>query len=198
VSSAIETKNINIVYRQSRKLNDFAASLLSMMGGDRSALGELPDDSIHDGVPPVLLEHAIDIDTAACWVADRISEVESSVKQMPTIAVLVNDEKDVRPMADLLTKYLEDINLKAVPCEEGQALGEGADVRVFDIKHIKGLEFEAVIFVGVDKLADDKPELFDRYLYVGTTRAATYLGMACYDALPEQMHILRGSFSEKW
>ena len=27
------------------------------------------------------------------------------------------------------------------------------DVRVFDIQHIKGLEFEAVFFVGVDRLA---------------------------------------------
>ena len=198
VSSAIEAKKINVVYRQSRILNDFAASLLTMMGGDESALGVLPEHSIHEGVPPVLLEHAIDISTAAQWVAERIFEVEQSVKQMPTIAVLVNDENDVKPMAELLTTYLEDITLKAVACEEGKALGEGTDVRVFDIKHIKGLEFEAVFFVGVDTLAQQKAALFDRFLYVGTTRAATYLGMACYDVLPEKMHCLRGSFVDKW
>lgn len=198
VSSAIEAKNINIVYRQSRTLNDFAASLLTMMGGDESALGVLPEHSIHEGVPPVLLEHATDISTAAQWVAERIFEVERSVKQMPTIAVLVNDENDVRPMAEQLTTYLEAITLKAVACEEGKALGEGTDVRVFDIKHIKGLEFEAVFFVGVDTLAQQKAVLFERYLYVGTTRAATYLGMACYDMLPDKMHTLRGSFVDKW
>lgn len=66
-------------------------------------------------------------------------------------------------MAKALTDALEDVNLKAVACEEGKSLGEGVDVRVFDIQHIKGLEFEAVFFAGVDKLAIQKPELFDRY-----------------------------------
>ena len=40
---------------------------------------------------------------------------------------------------------------------------------MFDIQYIKGLEFEAVFFVGVDQLAANQPELFDKYLYVGTT-----------------------------
>ena len=120
------------------------------------------------------------------------------VKQMPTIAVLVNAEEDVKPMADRLTSYLEEVNLKAVACEEGKALGENADVRVFDIQHIKGLEFEAVFFVGVDRLAEQKPELFGRYLYVGATRAATYLGMVCYQNLPVKMQSLADNFDARW
>jgi DNA helicase IV len=130
------------------------------------------------GVPPVLVEKIDKNSAAAGWVADRIKEVERSVKEMPTIAVLVNSEADVKSTAEALSACLENINLKAVACEEGKALGEGTDVRVFDIQHIKGLEFEAVFFVGVDKLVEQKPELFDRHLYVGATRAATYLGMA--------------------
>ncbi|MFZ6720231.1 ATP-binding domain-containing protein [Undibacterium sp. Ji49W] len=197
VSSRISVESINLVYRQSRKLNAFAGSLARLSGGDLSSLGELPKESTHEGVNPVLLEKVSE-DEAAKWIAQRIAEVERVVKQMPTIAVLVNAEEDVKPMAERLTSHLESINLKAVACEEGKTLGEGADVRVFDIQHIKGLEFEAVFFVGVDRLAAQKPELFDRYLYVGATRAATYLGLVCYQSLPMKLQSLADRFDEKW
>lgn len=197
VSPRISAKSINLVYRQSRALNAFAGTLLRLLGGDLSALGELPKESTHEGVKPVLLEQASE-DEAAKWIAQRIAEVERVVKQMPTIAVLVNAEEDVKPMAERLTSHLEAVNLKAVPGEEGKALGEGADVRVFDIQHIKGLEFEAVFFAGVDRLAKQKPELFDRYLYVGATRAATYLGMVCYRGVPAKMRSLLPAFTDKW
>lgn len=197
VSPRISAKSINLVYRQSRALNAFAGDLLRLLDGDLNALGELPKESTHEGVKPVLLEQASE-DEAARWIAQRIAEVERVVKQMPTIAVLVNAEEEVKPMADLLTSHLEAVSLKAVACEEGKALGEGTDVRVFDIQHIKGLEFEAVFFVGVDRLAEQKPELFDRYLYVGATRAATYLGMVCYQKLPVKMQSLADGFDSTW
>lgn len=197
VSGRIMGKSITQIYRQSRALNGFAVELLRLQGGDLSAIGELPKESTHEGVKPVLLQGANE-DEAAKWIAERIVEVERAVKQMPTIAVLVNEERDVKPMAERLTCYLESINLKAVACEEGKALGEGADVRVFDIQHIKGLEFEAVFFAGVDRLAEQKPELFDRYLYVGATRAATYLGLVCYQALPTKLQPLLPEFTIDW
>jgi hypothetical protein len=57
-----------------------------------------------------------------------------------------------------------------VACYEGRAIGEENDIRVFDVQHIKGLEFEAVFFVGIDELVTQRPELFDKYLYVGDPR----------------------------
>lgn len=197
VSARISARSITQIYRQSRALNGFAGELLRLQGGDLTAIGELPKESTHEGVKPVLLESANE-DQAAKWISDRIAEVERAVKQMPTIAVLVNAEEDVRPMAERLTGYLESINLKAVACEEGKALGEGADVRVFDIQHIKGLEFEAVFFAGVDRLAEQKPDLFDRYLYVGATRAATYLGLVCYQEIPNKLRPLLPEFVGDW
>lgn len=194
-SGAIKPTQINLVYRQSRTLNAFAGELLRLMGGDISAHGELPEGSTHDGVCPALLEHAGP--NSASWIAQRIMEVERTVKEMPTVAVLVNRAEDVEPMAEQLTAHLEAINLRAVACDE-RSLGEGTDVRVFEIRHIKGLEFEAVFFVDVDRLAESKPELFDRYLYVGATRAATYLGMVCADRLPGRMDELRAMFCDRW
>jgi GTPase SAR1 family protein len=191
-------RKITIIYRQSRQLNQFAEMLLRLSGGDIDALGILPKESIHEGVQPTLIENIPNLRDAAKWIAARITEVESTVKQMPTIAVLVNNESEVKAMANELTSRIEAINLKAVPCEEGKALGEGTDVRVFDVQHIKGLEFEAVFFVGLDQLAKEKPELSERYLYVGSTRAATYLGMVCYDDLPEKLAPLREQCVKKW
>jgi len=162
-----------------------------------SSLGQVPEDSNHEGVEPVLREWASDED-ASQWIAERIMEVERSVKQLPTIAVLVNSEQEVKPTAERLSHYLEAVNLRAVACEEGKALGEGSDVRVFDIQHIKGLEFEAVFFSGIDTLAKKNPELFDRYLYVGATRAATYLGLVCCESLPHELSSLRPGLRADW
>ena len=62
----------------------------------------------------------------------------------------------------------------------------------------RDLDFEAVFFVGIDRLAADQPELFDKYLYVGTTRAATYLGLTCDVALPAAMSVLKPHFAADW
>ena len=195
---SLNSKRINTVYRQSRLLNQFAKSLIEITAGDVKSLGELPTDYMHDGVAPLLLEGADNIDLIAQWIADQVKFIEKSLNVLPTIAVLVNTELEVKPMADALNNYLEDLSLKAVPCEEGKSLGEGTDIRVFDIQHIKGLEFEAVFFAGTDKLAENQPEVFDRYLYVGATRAATYLGMACYFKLPSKLEAIRSQCVNCW
>ncbi|MEQ3702105.1 ATP-binding domain-containing protein [Thalassolituus sp.] len=197
VSQQLKKHSIQLVYRQSRQLNKFTNDLLELQQGDLSAAGQLPEESTHEGVSPALVEH-IHGDSEVRWLADRINEVEKSVGAgiFPTIGVLVNHESAVQPMAEQLTRYLT--NLQAVACSDGRYLGEGTDVRVFDIRHIKGLEFEAVFFVGIDELVSEKPELFDRYLYVGATRAATYLGLTCTRNLPESLESLRQHFVSNW
>jgi hypothetical protein len=57
-----------------------------------------------------------------------------------------------------------------------------------------GLEFEAVFFVSVYQLAKRLPDLFLRFFYVGVTRAATYLGVTCTNALPTELKQLRTHF----
>ena len=50
----------------------------------------------------------------------------------------------------------------------------------------------------LDQLAALHPALFDKYLYVGTTRAATYLGVTCDGALPPAIESLRAHFGQDW
>ncbi|WP_373378927.1 ATP-binding domain-containing protein [Cupriavidus nantongensis] len=197
ISARLEARSINTVYRQSRKLNAFAAELLALMGGDVSAQAQLPEHSNHEGVAPVLAELIQESDTAS-WLLARIKEIENTVKDMPSIAILVPSEDQVKLVAEALNQRLEEINMRAVACVDGQVLGDQGDIRVFDVQHIKGLEFEAVFFVGVDALAETKTEIFDRFVYVGATRAATYLGMVCRGDLPERLRPLRPLFVPQW
>lgn len=101
-------------------------------------------------------------------------------------------------MATSLGNALTDQNIRVIPCPDGQVRGRDSAVRVFNVQHIKGLEFEAVFFVGVDKLAEIYPDLFDKYLYVGATRAATYLGITCEQALPSNIAGLQEFFEQEW
>jgi DNA helicase IV len=117
---------------------------------------------------------------------------------LPSTAIFVNSEAEVAPIADALNAALAEHNIQVIACKEGQTVGQETNVRVFDIQHIKGLEFEAVFFIGIDQLATLHTELFDKYLYVGTTRAATYLGCTCEDVLPPQLEPIRNHFVQTW
>jgi superfamily I DNA and RNA helicase len=155
-------------------------------------------DTVGDEVAPVLLESHGGRARQAEWLAERIREIEGSLGQVPTLAVFVSDESDVEPLTQELNRQFANDNLQAVACVRGQIIGQDTDVRVFDIRHVKGLEFEAAFFVGIDVLARQLPVDFARYLYVGATRAATYLGITCESGLPESIASLQPQFVSDW
>ncbi len=191
----IGTRTVSIAYRQSRHLHDFARHIV---GQPSTGVVELPDYAENDGVPPVLAKDMADVPRIASWLADRIREIERSLQELPSIAVLVNDEPAVGTIADALGTVLTDQNIRVIPCHNGQVRGRDDAVRVFNVQHIKGLEFEAVFFIGIDRLAENHPDLFGNYLYVGATRAATYLGMTCEQELPVNMAGLEETFGDGW
>ncbi|MFP7829950.1 ATP-binding domain-containing protein [Pseudomonas aeruginosa] len=197
VFADFDIKEITVSYRQSKQLNDLARAMIRAVGGTEQNVS-LPAHVDSGGVAPALLEHATETAIVVSWLADRIREIERFVGQLPSTAIFVNAEDDVAPVAEALNEALSEHNIQVIACREGQAVGQESNVRVFDIQHIKGLEFEAVFFVGIDQLAALHPALFDKYLYVGTTRAATYLGMTCEGALPSGIESLRSHFSSDW
>jgi superfamily I DNA/RNA helicase len=193
---SLEVREITVAYRQSRQLNDLARDIIRAVGGSVQNVS-LPAEVNNEVASPVLLENSSDTQTVE-WLAARITDIERFVDQLPSIAVFVNSEADVEPTATSLEALLSEHNIPVMACREGQAVGQESSVRVFDIQHIKGLEFEAVFFLGVDRLAELQPELFDKYIYVGTTRAAAYLGLACEGVLPAQLDTVRHHFAEDW
>ena len=197
VDSGIDIKRVTTDYRQSRELGEFARRIVRIGGGaDYDVV--LPAHADREGVPPVLAENVRNKADVGVWLANRVIEIESFVGQLPSIAILVPEEEQVVPIAQALGEALSEHNVKVVACSNGQVIGQDNDIRVFDVQYIKGLEFEAVFFSDVGRLVDVYPSLFDKFLYVGATRAATYLGLTCSGALPAAISDLRSIFSPKW
>lgn len=192
----ISTREINIGYRQSRKLKEFSDALILANGGTPPA-GTMPAGLDRTGEPPALLEHA-DLERALDWLGERILEIERAVGKLPTIAVLVPDEDIIENVSTALAQRLANANVPVEACKDGRVIGHASAVRVFDVRHIKGLEFEGVFFLETDRLVQSAPGLLDKFLYVGATRAATYLGLTCTGKAPAQLESLRKHFGHRW
>ena len=192
----LDIEEITVSYRQTKQLVALTRAMMQSAGEPPPAIN-LPKDVQSDGFAPVLLVGA-SLDATVDWLVERIREIDSFVDRMPSTAILVSSEADVEPVANALHTALTEHNIHVKACLGGQAVGDDSDVRVFNVEHIKGLEFEAVFFIEIDCLATREPTLFARYLYVGATRAATYLGLTCKSALPERLAPLRHHFKADW
>lgn len=196
ISSQIRRRSVKISYRQTRKLVELAGAI-SLIDGHSEEV-TLPDFNDIEGIAPVWGEDLKSVSAKAAWLADRMREIETREGRLPSIAVLVNSEDQLEPLTQALNAALIEINYKAEACKDGKSLGSRETVRVFDIKHIKGLEFEAAFFVDMDALVDAKPDLYGKYLYVGSTRAATYFGLTFRQKIPPQLQILEKHFQPDW
>lgn len=183
-------------YRQSSTLLEFSKVLQGFLDPSSEA-AKMPTTKDYQGVRPVIREGCPNISEQTNWLRDRILEISHSSNVLPTIAIFVAHEKDVEPLAENLNIALSEWNIDVTPCLNGQVLGDEKKVSVYSIEHIKGLEFEAAFLIGLDALQED-PSLFSRHLYVGATRAATFLGVCCCKKLPKQLEIVRNYFCERW
>ena len=186
----IDMREVRVAYRQSRRLRELAADL---SGDSDAGTTDSPNWGDDADVWPLLAENCTG-DGLAAWLAERIVEVESSTGRLPSVAVFVDGEERIDALVGLLSRRLAPQNVRVVGCRDGRDVGDELEVRVFDVRHIKGLEFEAVFFVGIDRLAERLPALFDRFFYVGVSRAATYLGVTCEGHLPAGLERVRRHF----
>lgn len=194
----IDVRIVEITYRHTRQLSEFAKAIVAATSRSGTTVA-LPENVSSEGFKPVMGRNLAGAPATAAWLALRIFEIEKTSEELPSIAVLVNSEEAAYPIAEQLSMALADQSLRAVVCPEGKVIGHESDVRVFDVQHIKGLEFEAVFFVDVDELAIQLPTLFDKYLYVGATRAATYLGLTCAGSkMPDIIEDLVDQFGDSW
>ncbi|MDR1607599.1 MAG: ATP-binding domain-containing protein [Deltaproteobacteria bacterium] len=146
---------------------------------------------------PVMLPQAETFDEQVAWVASRIQEIKRLIGRVPAIAVVMNSETSLGALADSLSKALEDLPPAAV-YRESEFPEVDSPIRVFNLKHIKGLEFEAVFLLELDKLALSCPDLYKKFLYAAITRAATFFGVTCQEAWPTNLAHLTPLFGENW
>jgi len=86
-----------------------------------------------------------------------------------------------------LRPKLEQNGLELDASYDGHALGDTARVRVFPVESIKGLEFEAVFYVGLDKMEEVHKDLLDKYVYVGLSRARSFLAATYERQFPARL-----------
>lgn len=196
ISKSFERRSVSISYRQTRKLVELAKAVTALDGASQDVT--LPDFNDIDGIAPVWGEQLNTVEGKARWLRARIGEIETRDNRLPSIAVLVTSEADVEPLALELSKMLRDINYTADACRDGKSIGSEKTIRVFDIQHIKGLEFQAAFFMDMDSLIQKKPTLFNKYLYVGATRAATYFGLTFTGTVPPEMAPMAEHFLTYW
>lgn len=118
------------------------------------------------------------------WIAERIQEIYIDYEQqMPSVAIFVGEDINVKKFIKRLKKYNQYLNgIKIEDCTDNRQ-AEGTDiVRVFNLKEVKGMEFEVALFYNLDtSLEDANSKLLRRYLYVGISRATTHLA-ATFDS----------------
>jgi hypothetical protein len=192
----MDVREIRTTYRHSRQLNALAHRV-AQLSDQSHAAAALPEHVDNEGVAPAL-GLGLSGDALTDWLRDRIFEVERLTRKLPSIAVLVNGDAQVSILCERLQPALAERNIQCAACPGGQVRGNDNDVRVFDVQHIKGLEFEAVFFVGVDELAATRPELFDKFIYVGATRAAMYLGLTSAAEAPTRLLPVLDAFVSAW
>lgn len=191
----IATREVEVGYRQSKKLMNFVEQMrCRWLGSEPNSVP--PKFGQYEGYEPAMFEAEGDLDAQARWIADRIHEVDLKHERLPSIAIFVPLPEDVKPLVSRLEGLLDSIPISAH--EEAGNLGRDEEVRVFPIHHVKGLEFEAAFFVGIDQLQNDVPDLFHRFLYVGSTRAATFLGFASNNRMPPEIMDMRDMFVPGW
>ena len=193
----VDVRNINVGYRQSQRLRELSDTMASLLNGvPLHTEASKGSDEAND--MPLLGEH-LSGKGAAEWLAARIGEVEDRIGSLPSIAIFVDGDELMDDLVRDLRPLLETRNIPVAGCKGGKVVGDAREVRIFDVQHIKGLEFEAVFFVGIDRLAKRIPDLFLRFVYVGVTRAATFLAVTCENKLPPKLKKLRPQFGrEGW
>lgn len=196
-----EIIDLQTVYRQTKVLHDLGQRLLNFYDQPEVDQSVANDDVKDEGVRPALCENCGSVEQEAVWIAQRIEEVFRICQgDLPTIAIFVPKKEDVQVFADLLsnTRPIQNNSLRVEACPEGNAIASEVKIGVYPVDKIKGLEFEAVFFTGVDVLSESCGDKFAQYLYVGSTRAVQFFGATCINALPEKLSSIRDLFVTDW
>lgn len=163
-------------YRQSTSLLKVAQSLYA------DTIGEAPNYKAYmksTKVPEPLTFVSSDESAKISWIEKRINEVYIAYgKKLPSIAIFLNRKEDVPVFVEKLrdTDFIYDAGIEIVDGSEGNVLASSNQIRVYPIDVVKGMEFDVVFFHNIDNAVADE-DLIKRYIYVGVSRAAFFLGI---------------------
>ena len=195
ISEGYDGRDLRISYRQTERLFSIAKDLYRHSRGVEPDFLSAFEQRAQD--PPPLLHKCSAEHPAEKWLTDRICEIYALCgDHLPTTAILVAHQDDVEPLRQKLRPLLQANGLELEASNGGQALGDAARVRIFPVEFIKGLEFEAVFYVGLDHMAEIHKDLIDKYIYVGLSRARSFLGVTVERQFPQRLQCIAGHFGQ--
>ena len=192
-------KELHVSYRQSNTLLNLASEIYKEANKRESEYVSFMEKDDLEPKPLMCINE--DENVLIDWIGRRINEIYNAYgREIPSIAIFLPGENGLETFASKLNELdiLADVGIQVKACRDGEVLGSRNTVRVFSIKHIKGLEFEAVFFHQIDKLLETfSQEMITRYLYVGLSRATFYLGVTFNNELPLQLGYLTSHFGNE-
>lgn len=162
-------------YRQSKKLLEVARRLC------KDTLGETPNYRafMKSSKVPAPLVYVDDNESSKInWISKRISEVYRAYgDQLPSIAIFVTDKGYIPRFIESVqnTEFFVEKKIKVLDGTDATSIPE-SHICVYPISVVKGMEFDVVFFHNIDK-TDADMDLLKRYIYVGVSRAAFFLGI---------------------
>ena len=193
----ISINRLTVSYRQSPTLLKIASKLYENVTGVKPDFTSYLSES--SGEPKPIVKRLDDLQDTCEWLIDQIKRVYNRYEgNIPSVAIFAKDDNEVREIAGQLegADELLDVGITVRYSTSNQELVPDGQVCVYNIESIKGLEFEAVFFVNIDKIEAKDEELIQKYLYVGVSRAAYYLGVTYKNQLPESLGFLREYLNE--
>jgi hypothetical protein len=199
-SGIIDTnkKDLNISYRQSYTLVNLANDMNSYITKEAANYKSYLQKSEEE--PKLLVYISKDEEAKLKWISHRIKEIykkyQEAIQQLPSIAILTCTEEEGEVVATLLEDLLIECGINVRYCRGGEVLGDSNSVRVFCLEKIKGLEFEACFIHNFDKLQNQNSETAVKYIYVGLSRAAFYLGLTSSAEFSDDLKFMNCHFDK--
>ena len=112
------------------------------------------------------------------WISKRISEVYRAYGEiLPSIAIFVTDKGYIPRFINNLqgAEFFKEKGIIVLDGTNANSIPEN-HICVYPIEVVKGMEFDVVFFHNIDKTNADI-DLVKRYIYVGVSRAAFFLGI---------------------
>jgi DNA helicase-2/ATP-dependent DNA helicase PcrA len=159
-----EVNTLEVSYRTSQEIAEFAAALLGELRED-----DLPLITTRSGPPVEFFQHT---DHGGCIaaLADALTELAGE-EPLASVAVLTPSPS----LSELYFSGLEKSEVPRLHLVREQDFRFAPGVEVTEIEQVKGLEFDYVILVGVSEAHFADEPMARRLLHVGATRAVHQL-----------------------
>lgn len=177
-------ENLKTSYRQSKKLLEVARQIYI------DTLDEKPSYRAFmksNKVPAPLVFINEQEHEKVQWIAQRIAEVYKAYgEQLPSIAIFVNDKGYIPHFMENLkgTEFFKKNHIEVLDGSQENPKRAVQHICVYPIDVVKGMEFDVVFFHNIDNSSADT-EVLKRFIYVGVSRAAFFLGITLSEDIPE-------------